>query len=382
MDWRLISQPEIFLRVNYDRFDVHIRDDALARSVRDWTNGSPVVGRVFRSILQTALANSLMPSCSDALSDTFTIRQVESRLTSDILESQIFTDHDPLNQQKPSASQQQLSKAVDGPKKKRRKRSRSDDEDSESGSGSNNGGGGKRRKLSKGAVVQEVFKHFINLANMVDRQNRIIEQSGSGLTIPLGGDIPSTATFQVAFGTMCRRLKLDMLCTMIERVYGQEARRVFTVLNIYGKLDEKTIQSHALISPGDVRAICTKLFKASIIQLQEVPRTADRNAARTIFLYFIDVERAYGWLLDHFYKSIENTARRRVAQDAKAWAIVQRVETRDREAEGNFDMESMADILRDQEMAEWERLQHDRLSLTIAEARVERDAFLLSSLPG
>ena len=250
---------------------------------------------------------------------------------------------------------------------------------SESGS---DDGEGKDRKVSKGAVVQDVFKYFINLANVVDRQNRIIEQSGSGLTIPLGGDIPSTATFQVAFGTVCRRLKLDMLCTMIERVYGQEARRVFTVLNIYGKLDEKTIQSHALISPGDVRAICTKLFKASIIQLQEVPRTADRNAARTIFLYVIDVERAYGWLLDHFYKSIENIARRRVAQDAKSWAIVQRVETRDREAEGNFDMESMADILRDQEMAEWERLQHDRLSLTIAEARMERDAFLLSSLPG
>jgi DNA-directed RNA polymerase III subunit RPC3 len=135
------------------------------------------------------------------------------------------------------------------------------------------------------------------------------------------------------------------------------------------------------MSLSETRKVCTDLFKASIIQVQEVPRTNDRKVERTIFLYFVDIERAYGWLLDRWYRTLEHLGRRRVMQDAKAWQIVQRIETRAAEEDPSRRPEVDA-LLRESEIVTWEQLQKEREMLTTAEGKLQRDAFVLSSLPG
>ena len=158
---------------------------------------------------------------------------------------------------------------------------------------------------------------------------------------------------------------------------------------------------------AETREICTRLLRASLLQLQEIPKSADRNVIRTIFLYYIDIERAYGWLLDRWYHSLENVARRRVMQDAVAWTVANRVESAQTHvssvpapvrgsggaSNGNDwrqDVESTANntttlargLLRDSELHVWQRLQNDRIMLTVAESRLLRDTFVLSHLPG
>ncbi|KDN39614.1 hypothetical protein K437DRAFT_296058 [Tilletiaria anomala UBC 951] len=419
----------IFLRINPDRFDVHIRNEALVTAVSDWSNSNPVIGEVFRHMLQVAETPSSsaissssaesqataqrqhLQSCADTVSASFSLAVLERRLPLRLDRNAVF-DHRSLaavfgstsRKDKTSSrskskgkSKSKKGKTSKGKGKKRRSDTSDDSEDSEEDEDEDEDDG-----PTIAQVLQEIVKIFLNAADLMGKDKRIIDQiSGlqtsfsSGLGGGGGGGrssgVARNATFTIQYAKICRRMKLEMLSSMIEQIYGEDARRIFSLLSIYGKLDEKNIKDLALISIADTRAICTKLFKASIIQLQDVPRTSDRNITRSIFLYYVDVDRAYGWLLDRWYQTLENIGRRRVMQDAKCWAILQRIETRERaqatiaakgEPTAISELEDVENLLRESEQIAWEELQRDREMLTIAEARTQRDVFLLSCLPG
>ncbi len=132
---------------------------------------------------------------------------------------------------------------------------------------------------------------------------------------------------------------------------------------------------------NDTRDICTTLLRHSILQLQEIPRGAERTAQRMIFLYFIDVERAYGWLLDRHYRTTENMIRKRLMKEAQSWSIIQRIETREAQ-DAPEAQPQIRELLRDSEMEVWRDVEEDRAMLTLAASQAERDAFILSFLPG
>lgn len=271
----------------------------------------------------------------------------------------------------------------------------------------------KRRKGERGdastdvpasAALREAVKLLTNSVDAIHTDRAVVAQVGGSA----GNGLSHNAALSLQYASMARRLKMELLGGVIVEEFGPAARRVWMVLAEHGKLDEKALKDAALLPLAQTRELCTKMLRATLLQLQEVPKSADRSVIRTIFLYYVDMDRAYSWLLDRWYHTLENLIRRRVLQDALSWTIVSRVENAqtDEEAGANplrsaaphsrpgepqwsaelgqkaNETTSLArTLLRDAELAQWQRLQNDRLMLTVAESRLLRDVFILSHLP-
>ncbi|OAA67879.1 DNA directed RNA polymerase 3 subunit [Niveomyces insectorum RCEF 264] len=143
-------------------------------------------------------------------------------------------------------------------------------------------------------------------------------------------------TWTVDFVPLLRRLRTAELDTAIERKVGGPGLRLSRILRAKGKLDEKTLPALALMKKGDVQNTMLQMQMHGFVDMQEVPRDANRSASRTLFLWFCDPARALDTLLDNTYKALVRCLRvrdvHRRANEA-VLAFVERPDVKGRERE-------------------------------------------------
>ena len=111
-----------------------------------------------------------------------------------------------------------------------------------------------------------------------------------------------------------RRLARQLRHLEIERIvgirFGKLALRVIQILLAMGKLDEKRLQEVSLISQKDLRQVLAQMQENGFVDLQEVPKDAQRLPNRTIFLWFYDPDRVGRNLLHDTYKAMSRCIQR------------------------------------------------------------------------
>ncbi|CAD6911910.1 unnamed protein product [Tilletia caries] len=197
---------------------------------------------------------------------------------------------------------------------------------------------------------------------------------GAGTTVSAGGTRVSNV-YVVEYAEICARLKRAALKDVVGEKFGPAAVRVIGVLLEKGKLEEKYISKLGLLSLSHTRHICARLFESSLLGLQEVPKSNDRQPGRTFFLWYVDLPSAYAWLLEGMYQTLARLGERRGEELRRERALVNKVERTDVAA-------SMTALLSAGEKAAWEALQESLARLAVAEQRVASEAFVLASLPG
>lgn len=117
-----------------------------------------------------------------------------------------------------------------------------------------------------------------------------------------------------------------------------------------------------MLAPKDVRVITAALSASSLLELQEVPRSADRAPSRTFYLWHVDLARAYAAMISHLYKTMANLIQRKAAELEKKRGLVERrnrVDVR----------ESGGELLGEVDKKEGKELDDKLLKLTLAEMR-------------
>ncbi|KAJ9093118.1 hypothetical protein QFC19_008461 [Naganishia cerealis] len=134
------------------------------------------------------------------------------------------------------------------------------------------------------------------------------------------------------------------------------------------------ISTKAMINLQDCRALLGKMHESSLLEIQQIPRSADRAANRTIFLYYVDLSHAYASMLSVLYKTLGNLAQRRQTERDKSAELLERA--------------NRTDVLADRSLLS-ERDGHDLHTLeevmdkiTTAELKTELNVFILRDLPG
>lgn len=122
------------------------------------------------------------------------------------------------------------------------------------------------------------------------------------------------------------------------------------------------ISKVAMLAPKDVRVITASLSSSSLLELQEVPRSADRAPSRTFYLWHVDLPRAYTALISHLYKTLANLGQRKAAEVEKKRALVERRERVDVR-------ESGGELLGEVDRKEGKELDERLMKLTLAEMR-------------
>ena len=92
--------------------------------------------------------------------------------------------------------------------------------------------------------------------------------------------------------------------------YGDVALRVLRVLHAKGKLDEKRLQEISLLPFKDLRQTLASMQSGGFVDLQEVPKDAQRQPSKTIFLWYFDPDRVASSVLEDTYKAMSRTLQR------------------------------------------------------------------------
>ncbi|KAL3459856.1 DNA-directed RNA polymerase III subunit rpc3 [Aspergillus heterothallicus] len=147
-----------------------------------------------------------------------------------------------------------------------------------------------------------------NRAYEIDQHLSLLAQPPYSLTSKrLSGGL---ITWTIEFRHLARKLRHLELERIVEARYGDVALRVIRVLQAKGKLDEKRLQEISLLPFKDLRQVLASMQTGGFVDLQEVPRDAQRQPSRTIFLWFYDPDRIRDSILEDTYKSMSRCLQR------------------------------------------------------------------------
>ena len=133
----------------------------------------------------------------------------------------------------------------------------------------------------------------------------------------------------VDFPTLMRNITHHTMMQTIGRRHGVLARRITQILSDNGKLGEKELTNLTMANQKTMRGQIAILHNAGMIHLQEVPRDGSRNPARTMYLWFFDVERARAILQDESCKAMARCLQRVSIEREKVRGVVEKASRSD-----------------------------------------------------
>jgi DNA-directed RNA polymerase III subunit RPC3 len=142
----------------------------------------------------------------------------------------------------------------------------------------------------------------------IDQHLGILSQAPFNLTTK--HVISGLPTWRVGFRGLARKLRHLELERMIESRYGDVALRVVRVMHAKGKLDEKRLQDISLLPFKDLRQTLSSMQTGGFVDLQEVPRDAQRQPSKTIYLWYYDPDRVCSSILEDTYKAMSRCLQR------------------------------------------------------------------------
>lgn len=165
-----------------------------------------------------------------------------------------------------------------------------------------------KRKLSNGNGLGHVDKK-VKLENGVSLDVEVVEddddeEENSSLKIlrqhfelMVNNTIPflllkANGSYYVPFADLTKQLKSFTYLYMIKSVFGLNEFKVLNCI-INGKLiDEKTLINLTLLQENLLRMAVNRLFKIQAIEIQEIPKTLDRQANRSAFAYRLNTKNS------------------------------------------------------------------------------------------
>lgn len=90
-----------------------------------------------------------------------------------------------------------------------------------------------------------------------------------------------------------RFLRFSLLESFIKARFGQPSARLFRILLVKKMVDERQLTKLSMLSGKEVRERLYQMLKAGLVQLQEIPKSADHAPSRTIYLWTVPQHSNY-----------------------------------------------------------------------------------------
>ncbi|WVQ74734.1 hypothetical protein IAR50_004338 [Cryptococcus sp. DSM 104548] len=186
--------------------------------------------------------------------------------------------------------------------------------------------------------------------------------------------------YRVEFEAICVRMRESMLGDLVREKLGDKAARILAVVTKSNKASETTIRDCAMVSLRDARYILAELQQLSLVETQEVPKTANKSrlgpsSSQEYHLWAVDLPRVYGVLLTGVYKALGNILQRKAAEVERKSTVI----AREQRVLGHEGGRGLLQLKDQEDLAE---LDDSMTKLTLAELRSELVVFILRDLPG
>ncbi|GMK58430.1 hypothetical protein CspeluHIS016_0504620 [Cutaneotrichosporon spelunceum] len=187
-------------------------------------------------------------------------------------------------------------------------------------------------------------------------------------------------SYWIEIEAICTSLKASLLTELVRERIDDTAARVLAVVARAHYASETMVRDCAMIPLREARHILSELQKLSLIDIQEVPKTAAKGRSQfpgaDFHLWGIDLRKAYGFLLSGVYKTSANIVQRRQKEWEKRAALLAKLDRPDvRGMDPNL-------YLSAKDQADYVDLQNALTMLSLAEARTDLVVMMLRDLPG
>lgn len=151
--------------------------------------------------------------------------------------------------------------------------------------------------VDKRVRLEQVKQHLLLLSG--DNRGFVKQVGGAG-----------RYSWTVDFEALGEFLKEHELDTIIFAKFQEKGIRLSRILREKGRLEEKQISNLALMKPNDVRTLLVEMQMAGFVDIQEVPKDAQRVATKAFFLWYFDAERVTKLVTDGIYKAMSRALQR------------------------------------------------------------------------
>ncbi|KDQ13190.1 hypothetical protein BOTBODRAFT_111828 [Botryobasidium botryosum FD-172 SS1] len=182
-------------------------------------------------------------------------------------------------------------------------------------------------KSSQAALTKE----YVNILCSMDNPTSVGRESA--FMSYIGGI--SSGKVSVELEIIGKRLKRRVLEGVVREKWGDEGVRIVRILIDKGKLSEDHVSKISMMHKKDVQPLLVALSAASIIAQQEVPRGTERTPSKTFYLWYIDLPQTYSVLLASFYKTLGNIIARRREEEGKVRVVLDKKERSEAAASAN-----------------------------------------------
>jgi DNA-directed RNA polymerase III subunit RPC3 len=134
---------------------------------------------------------------------------------------------------------------------------------------------------NKKPSAQEVVRGYITLLKM-DQAGFIKNRDERGAN-----------QFTVNLAKLRESMKRKLLESLLRERLGVATCRIARILIEKGKLDESQVQKLAMLPPKDTREKLAQLNLHGFVEIQEVPKSADRAPGRSFHLWYVPLEKCY-----------------------------------------------------------------------------------------
>ncbi|CCE63861.1 hypothetical protein TPHA_0G00230 [Tetrapisispora phaffii CBS 4417] len=112
--------------------------------------------------------------------------------------------------------------------------------------------------------------------------------------------------FFVPFTELLPVLRSSTYDNIITSTLGPSSTRVRRCVIANRLTSEKVINSTALMKEKDIRSTIASVLKYNVLEIQEVPRTADRGASRAVFLFRSKERHSYDFMRENISWNMAN----------------------------------------------------------------------------
>ncbi|EJT98368.1 hypothetical protein DACRYDRAFT_57600 [Dacryopinax primogenitus] len=287
-----VVDEDVWFRVNYERFNVHLRDTLLATGAAERYN--PSFGAVMSALLEAAMSvPNTHPRLSDVRSSPVSTPTLATFLQGGSSFGSNATSRAPL-----------LSAGLKLP--------------------------------SSSTAPTSALKQYLLALSASD--NPTPAGQAGAFTSRFAGGGGGEGKVQVEFETIAERMRRRLVEGYVRERWGDGAGRVLGVLWGGTMMDERQIAKISLMQASVVRAALTALQSANFLSLQQVPKTPQREPARSFFLWYCDPQNCYTSLLSTLYGTIANLIERLEREEevatrevARPWNVARAERSAERE---------------------------------------------------
>ncbi|KAI7872650.1 RNA polymerase III subunit RPC82-domain-containing protein [Spinellus fusiger] len=154
-------------------------------------------------------------------------------------------------------------------------------------------------------------------------------------------DERGASQYAINFSKLRNTLRQKIFEDVVREKLGVATCRILRILIDKGKLDESQVQKLAMLPAKDTREKLAMLNLKGFVEIQEVPRSADRAPGRSFHLWYVPLDKCYEELLLDVYRSIANLQQRKKEELKKRGRLIDKLNRLD--VQENMDLLSEGD---------------------------------------